>query len=70
MGGNHMTPSLKRSRRSSRTSEKDNLRIADRVITRLLRVDCSIEQLQAGLCLMQQALADLERVVRDERLRS
>jgi hypothetical protein len=40
------------------------------VIARLLRVDCSIEQLQAGLGLMQQALADLERVVRDERLRS
>jgi hypothetical protein len=67
---NQMTPSLNRPRRSSRTSEQEFLRIADRVIARLLRVDCSIEQLQAGLGLMQQALADLERVVRDERLRS
>jgi hypothetical protein len=37
---NQMTPSLNRPRRSSRTSEKEFLRIADRVIARLLRVDC------------------------------
>ena len=57
-------------KRSPRTSDEEFLRIADQIVARLLRVDCSLETLQAGLGQVQQALADLERIVREERLRS
>jgi hypothetical protein len=57
-------------KRSPRTSHEEFLHIADQTVARLLRVDCSLETLQAGLCQVQQALTDLERIVREERLRS
>jgi hypothetical protein len=70
MNGYDVTSSPKRRRRAARSSHEDFLSIADRLTARLLRVDCSLEQLQVGIGQVQQALADFERIVRDERLRS
>ena len=44
--------------------------IADDVVKRCQRVDCTLEELQRGIGQIHRALATIERIIAEERLRS